>query len=97
MSSTEHDKKKREEEAREAALWDPDSVFHDLPAETTASRAAKALTATENQTAKQGEADDPDKPASLYARSERRRPTGLTREMIKRIADRAEQAAKDKK
>ena len=84
--------KKQDDTAREAALYDPDSVFHDFAAQTTADRAVQALTATE------AEAGDPeaDKAANLYAPTEKKRPGALTKEMIKRIADRAEQAAKDK-
>ncbi len=84
--------KDREETAREAALWDPDSVFHDYAAETTSGRAIQALTATEEETA----ASEPDKPEGLYARKEARRTGALTKEMIKRMADRAEQAARKK-
>lgn len=95
MSSDGRKKDKDEEKerlARDAALYDPDSVFHDFATETTAGRIVEAVTATEIETA----APEPDTSASLYARSEKKRTGGLTKEMIKRMADRAEQAAKDK-
>ena len=93
MSIGGQDKETDEEKrVREAALYDPDSVFHDFSAQTTTGRIVEALSATEDETA----APEPDTSASLYARSEKKRPGGLTKEMIKRMADRAEQAAKDK-
>lgn len=92
MSGRDKDKD-REQSARDAALWDPDSVFHDLAAETTAGRALQALTAKENMPAEA----EPDKPPGLYARSERKRTGAMTPEMIKRIADRTEKAAVDAK
>jgi hypothetical protein len=85
--------KKREDAAREAALWDPDSVFHDYATETTSGRAIQALTASDEVP----EAPEPDKPEGLYARKEARRTGALTKEMIKRMADRAEQAARKKR
>ena len=69
---------------RSAALYDPDSVFRDHVAELQALRAvADAATIAEPQA------------APLFARGERTRAVkSMTPEMIKRIADRAELAAK---
>ena len=70
---------------REAALYDPDSRFRDHATELAAARPDAPAPA-----------DAPDAPAasSIYAKGERRRAgVGLTREMIRRIADRAEEAA----
>lgn len=75
--------------ARDAALYDPDSVFHDHAAQTTAGRALEALTAVKPEPV----APEPAEGQKLYGRGERRRAGALTPEMIKRIADRAEQAA----
>ncbi len=82
------------EAVREAALYDPDSVFRDYPQDSTAARVFQSLIApvpaSEQTPAPAGN-------ESLYARSEKKRAAGvLTKEMIKRIADRAEQAAEKK-
>ncbi|MGE3246707.1 MAG: hypothetical protein AB7F96_19070 [Beijerinckiaceae bacterium] len=74
--------------ARDAALYDPDSVYHD---QTTAGRALSSLAAKEP--AEKPEEPSPEETPSPYARAERRRTGALTPEMIKRIADRAEKAA----
>lgn len=96
MASGGRDKDKdREESAREAALFDPDSVFHDFTSHSTTGRAVEALTASGSEPAEPE--PEPEKSASLYARSEKKRSGALTKEMIQRMADRAEQAAKDKK
>ncbi len=83
------------ETVREAALYDPDSVFRDYPLESTAARVFQSLIAPVPVS------DQPSGSAggeALYAKSEKKRAAGaLTKEMIKRIADRAEQAAAEKK
>jgi hypothetical protein len=72
---------------REAALYDPDSRFRDHAAEVAASRAH----APDVAAADQAEAD---MGPSIYAKGERRRAgAGLTKEMIKRMADRAEETS----
>ena len=71
---------------REAALYDPDSVFRDHAAEAAARKRDGAAPAEPESGG-----------AELYARSEKRRAgAGLTKEMIKRIADRAEQSREKK-
>ena len=77
-----------EKSARHAALFDPDSVFHDHAAQATAGRAVDALPSSDDEPA----APEPAKSRNLYARSERRRAGALTKEMIKHMADRAERA-----
>ena len=71
---------------REAALYDPDSRFRDHAAEVAAARAP----AREAQEEAAGSSAGP----SIYAKGEKRRAAaGLTREMIKRMADRAEETS----
>ena len=83
----------RETSARDAALYDPDSVFHDHAAQTTAGRAVEAMSAPDEEPA----APEPAQAENLYPRSKKGRTGALTKEMIKRIADRAERAAEKKK
>ena len=84
------DDKEKPESVRDAALFDPDSVFRDYPAESIAARALAALTSPAPEPPGDGE--------SLYARNEKKRAApGLSKEMIKRIADRTEQAAAAKR
>ena len=82
------------ETVREAALYDPDSVFRDYPLESTAARVFQSLIAPPPASAPEPAAGG----ETLYAPGEKKRAGGaLTKEMIKRIADRAEQAAAAKK
>lgn len=85
----------RENAAREAALYDPDTVFHDHTSHTTADRAVAAVSATHEEPSPEPE-PEPDPAVNLYARKERKRAGALTPDMIKRIADRAERAARKK-
>ncbi len=77
---------------REAALYDPDSVFRDHPA------IAAPAPAEPRSTAPTGDGAAMQENSPLYARGEKRRASGgMTKETIKRIADRAEQAGQKPK
>ena len=79
------DKAERLIAEREAALYDPDSRFRDHAAEVAAAR-VPAPAALDEAAASSG--------PSIYAKGEKRRAAaGLTREMIKRMADRAEETS----
>lgn len=78
-----------DKDVREAALCDPSSVFRDFPVDSTAVRALQSMMSP---------APAPAEAEALYSRGEKKRAGGgLTKDMIKRIADRAEQAAKAKR
>jgi hypothetical protein len=73
---------------REAALYDPDSRFRDHAAEIAAARSQAQTPRSETQ---------PTGGGGIFAKGERRRAGApMTAEMIKRIADRAEEAARRK-
>lgn len=81
-----------EKSARHAALFDPDSVFHDHADQARAGSDGEAQKSSDDKPT----APEPPKSGNLYARSERRRTGALTKEMIKQMADRAERATKKK-
>ncbi len=83
---------------RAAALYDPDSVFRDREAQGEAATQADAAASAAQQAEERPAQTDGGGAAPIHARGERQRGgRAMTREMIRRIADRAEQAARAKR